>query len=103
MHEARNERVNECMSCGHARVCVCVRMHIFQIVNSSACTSMHMMNVEPTAVKHMSASRRFVYESRTFRAFLTVSLSIKIAQKPNIIRSLRPKALKYGSFEGKGK
>ena len=30
------------------------------------------------------------------------TLSIKIAQKPYIIGSLGPKALKYESFEGKG-
>ena len=33
----------------------------------------------------------------------TLTLSIKIAQKPYIIGSLGPKALKYESFEGKGK
>ena len=31
-----------------------------------------------------------------------ITLSIKIAQKPDIIGSLGPKALKYESFEGKG-
>ena len=31
-----------------------------------------------------------------------LTLSIKIAQKPYIIGSLGPKALKYESFEGKG-
>ena len=30
------------------------------------------------------------------------TLRIKIAQKPHIIVSLGPKALKYESFEGKG-
>ena len=33
---------------------------------------------------------------------LRFTLSIKIAQKPYIIGSLGPKALKYESFEGKG-
>ena len=33
----------------------------------------------------------------------TLSLSIKIAPKPSIVGSLGPKALKYESFEGKGK
>ena len=32
----------------------------------------------------------------------SLSLSIKIAQKPYIIGSLGPKALKYECFEGKG-
>ena len=32
----------------------------------------------------------------------TFSLSIKIAQKPCIVGSLGPKALKHESFEGKG-
>ena len=34
--------------------------------------------------------------------FDTISLSIKIAQKPYIIGSLGPKALKYEFLEGKG-
>ena len=33
----------------------------------------------------------------------SLTLGIKIAQKPYIIGSLGPKALKYKSFEGKGK
>ena len=32
----------------------------------------------------------------------SLSLGIQIAQKPSIIGSLGPKALKYESFEGKG-
>ena len=34
--------------------------------------------------------------------FREVTLSIKMAQKPNIIGSLGPKVLKYESFEGAG-
>ena len=36
-------------------------------------------------------------------AIFTLTLSIKIAQRPYIIGSLGPKALKYESFEGKVK
>ena len=36
-------------------------------------------------------------------SYKTLTLSIKIAQKPYRIGSLGPKALKYESFEGKGK
>ena len=32
----------------------------------------------------------------------SITLSINIAQKPYIMGSLRPKALKYESFEGSG-
>ena len=35
-------------------------------------------------------------------SFNSLPLSINIAQKPFIIGSLGPKALKYESFEGKG-
>ena len=39
---------------------------------------------------------------RGFRVWGTLSLSIKIAQKPYIIGSLGPKALKYESLDAKG-
>ena len=37
------------------------------------------------------------------RSLKTLTLSITIAQKPYIIGSLGPKALKYESFDAKGK
>ena len=40
--------------------------------------------------------------SEVYLELLPVTPSIKIAQKPQKIGSLGPKALKYESFEGKG-
>ena len=59
---------------------------------------------------HGSPCRRNLQElisgaSATVVIFLNtgcLTLSIKIAQKPYIIRSFGPEALKYESFEGKG-
>ena len=77
-------------------LCVCFVYTLMYVCN------LHIICIWVRLCNHVLDLFIHTKVSKPRNLYVEYTLSIKIAQKPYIIVSLGPKALKYESFEGKG-